>query len=274
MKRFLKFITSKLFLINLLLVIILIALIFIILNVYLNSYTNHGEAVTVPTLIGVNTDEAIEIIETNGFKYEITDTVFDSKFDKNVIVEQIPKSESLVKNGRKIYLTVNSSEDEMVSMPQLVGLSIRQVNSMIETYGLKIGKLRYVPDVAVNVVIKQLHNGDETDAGSKIKKGSEIDLVLGLGLSDKTTHTPKLLGLTYKEASNKLLDAFLNTGAVNYDESVKNKKDSANAKVYKQYPLSDTINKINLGYNVDIWLTIDKDILKSFDKKENEGNNN
>ena len=74
---------------------------------------------------------------------------------------------------------------------------------------------------------------------------------------------PSLIGLTYKEASNKLLDLFLNTGAINYDESVQNKKDSINAKVYRQSPGYSTINEVNLGYNVDIWLTLDETILET-----------
>lgn len=269
MNKFFRFITSKLFLLNFVGAILILVAIFIILNFYLKSYTNHGETVTVPTLIDVETFEAIDIIEQNGFKYEIIDTVYDNKHEKGVVVEQNPKPESLVKEGRKIYLIVNSNQDEMITMPQLIGQSLRQVNSMIETYGLTISNLRYVPDVAVNVVIRQMYDGEDIAAGEKIKKGSPIDLVLGLGLSDKTTTIPSLKGLSYKEASNKLLDVYLNPGAVNYDNTVKNKKDSTNAKVYKQSPVSDTINKVNLGYNVDIWLTLDKKLLKpeSKDKK-------
>lgn len=271
MKKFFGFLKSKLFLLNLLAAFIVLLLIFVFLNIYLKSYTNHGESITTPILIGLDIDEAITIIEDNGFNYEIIDTIFDGDFAKNAIVEQNPKAESLVKKGRKIYLIVNSTEDEMISMPQLVGLSIRQVNSTIETYGLTVGKLKYVPDVAVNVVIKQFYKGNEINAGTKVKKGSEIDLILGLGISDNTTSIPRLLGLSYKDASNKLLDLYLNTGVVIYDESVKTRKDSINAKVYKQYPKNDTINKINLGYTVDIWLSADKDLLKSMN---DEGNDN
>jgi len=237
---------------------------------YLDSFTKHGETVTIPTLLGMPTDEAIKLIEDNGFVYEILDTVFDSDFDKGAIVEQNPTPESLVKEGRRIYIIVNSNNDELISMPQLVGFSMRQVNSMVESYGLVIGNLRYVPDIASNVVIKQMHEGDDIEPGTKIKKGSNIDLILGLGISDKTTTVPSLLGLTYKETSNKLLDLFLNTGAITYDETIKNKKDSINAKVYRQSPGFSTINEVNLGYNVDIWLTVDDSLLEAMQNKEEE----
>jgi eukaryotic-like serine/threonine-protein kinase len=268
------FLKSKVFLFNVGGTIVFFIVALILLNVILKLYSRHGESVTVPSIIGMQTDEAIAIIEDNGFKYEIVDTIFDDKYDKGAVVEQNPKPESLVKDGRKIYLIVNSMQDEMISMPQFVGMSMKMVNAMAENYGLAIGSLRYVPDIAVNVVIRQMHDGDEIEPGEKIKKGSTIDLVLGLGISDKTTIVPSLIGKTYKDASGTLLDMFLNTGAVEYDKTVKNKNDSTKAKVYRQSPSGSTINEVNLGYSVDIWLTKDESLLNSAREEDEEENDN
>ncbi|MDY0141981.1 MAG: PASTA domain-containing protein [Bacteroidales bacterium] len=258
-----KFLISKVFLFNFLGAIAFIFIVIVVLNIYLKFYTQHGKSVTVPTLIGMQTEDAIALLKNESFDYVIIDTIFDDNVDKGAIAEQTPEPEALVKKGRKLYLIVNSKNDEMISMPQFVGYSIRQANSLAESYGLLVGNLRYVPDIAANVVIRQLHDGDEIIAGTKIKKGSKIDMILGLGLSDKTTLVPSLIGLTYKKASNNLLDLFLNTGAVNYDETVRNRKDSINAKVYKQSPGYSTINEVNLGYNVDIWLTADESLIEA-----------
>ncbi len=262
-KKLWNFLKSKAFLINFGAAIAVLIICFIILNVSLRVYTRHGDSVTVPKLVGMKIDDAIALLEENNFNYEIVDTVFDDKHDKGSIVEQNPRAEALVKEGRKIYLIVNSNQDEMISMPQLVGFTMKQVSLMTETYGLKIGAIRYVPDIAVNVVIRQLHNGVLIEPGEKIKKGSQIDLVLGLGISDKTTTIPSVIGLTYRDASDKLLDLYLNTDSVQFDNTVKNKNDSVNAKVYRQSPKSSTINEVNLGYNVDIWLTKDQSLLNS-----------
>ncbi|MDD2634564.1 MAG: PASTA domain-containing protein [Bacteroidales bacterium] len=269
-----KFLISKVFLFNCLGALVLVVIVVVGINIYLKIYTQHGTSVTVPTLVGMKSEDAIELIKEGGFDYVILDTVFDDKVDKGAIVEQTPEPEALVKKGRKLYLVVNSKDDEMISMPQFVGYSIRQVNSLAESYGLIVGNLRYVPDIAANVVIRQVYDGDEITAGTKIKKGSKIDLILGLGLSDKTTLVPSLIGLTYKKASNTLLDLFLNTGAVNYDQTVINRKDSLNAKVYKQSPNYSTINEVNLGYNVDIWLTVDESLIeaKVLEAEENAEN--
>lgn len=263
LKKILAFFKTKLFLYNFIAAVVIFIVIYFLLVFYLNTYTHHAVSVTVPTLVGMQADEAISLIEDNDFKYKITDTVYDNKHDKGAIVEQNPKVGSLVKPGRRIYLIVNSKQDELISMPQLTGYTMRQVQSTLDNYGLKVGKLKYVPDIATNVVIRQLHKGEEIMPGEKIKKGSQIDLILGLGISDETTKIPNLIGLSYKEASAKLLELYLNTGSVKYDVEIKTKQDSLKAKVYKQSPNHSTIREVNLGYNVDIWLTKDKDLVKN-----------
>ncbi|HNY43523.1 MAG: PASTA domain-containing protein [Bacteroidota bacterium] len=259
--KFLNFLKSKLFIFNVLAAIALVIIIVIIVNFSLKIYTKHGKSVTVPEFVGEQADKALASIEENGFQYVIVDTVFDDKFPKGAITEQNPEAGSLVKSGRKIYVKINSQETEQISMPQFIGMSVKMVNSMAENYGLKVGNLKYVPDISVNVVIRQLYRGRDIEPGIKIKKGATIDLVLGLGLSDKTTNVPTLIGLTKKEASNLLLDLYLNIGAVVYDNTVRSSQDSTNAKIYRQSPRASTINQVNLGYSVDIWLTKDQSVI-------------
>ena len=164
-----KFLISKVFLFNFLGAIAFIFIVIVVLNIYLKFYTQHGKSVTVPTLIGMQTEDAIALLKNESFDYVIIDTIFDDNVDKGAIAEQTPEPEALVKKGRKLYLIVNSKNDEMISMPQFVGYSIRQANSLAESYGLLVGNLRYVPDIAANVVIRQLHDGDEIIAGTKKK---------------------------------------------------------------------------------------------------------
>lgn len=273
-EKVLPFLKSKIFLFNTGGIILFVIVALVILSFSLKIYTHHGDSYTVPTVLGMQIDDAITLIEDSDFAYEIIDTVFDDKYDKGAIVEQNPKPESLVKSGRKIYLIVNSRQDELVSMPQFVGMSMKMVSAMAENYGLVIGSLRYVPDIAVNVVIRQIFKGSEIAPGEKIKKGSTVDSVLGLGISDKTTIVPSLIGKNYKEANNTLLDLFLNTGAVMFDKTVRTKNDSIKAKVYRQSPSANTINEVNLGYSVDIWLTKDESLLNSSLEKEEDNENN
>jgi beta-lactam-binding protein with PASTA domain len=145
----------------------------------------------------------------------------------------------------------------MVAIPDLVGLPKRQALSVIQSSGLEPGQLRYIPDLSVDFVIKQLHNGREVNPGDSIQKGSVIDIVLGKGLSNERTPVPELLGMTFERAKSSILGASLNLGAFIYDNSVINAGDSAKAFVYKQNPEYNEEATLQLGSAVYMWLTID-----------------
>lgn len=257
MKKFFRFLISKLFLFNFALAIVITVLLVIGVFFGLKLYTDHGAAYTVPDLSGLQMDEVKKICDEKGFIYRKIDSVYNNDIDKGAVAEQTPEPGFKVKKGHIIYLKTNAFGVEMVAMPQLVGISIRQAQAVLETYGLIAGNLRYVPDIAVNVVLRQYIDGEAIEPNTRIAKGTSIDLVLGLGLSDKKTVVPVLKGLSHKQAGNLLLDEYLNLGAVVFDKTVLNKKDSVQAKIYRQSPRHDTINEVNLGSNIDIYLTTD-----------------
>lgn len=224
---------------------------------FLKVYTDHGKSYSVPDLIGMQEAEVKDICSQLDLNYQIIDSVYNNSVDLGAIAEQYPRPEFKVKIGRTLYLVKNSEMPEMVPMPKLLDLSLRRARSTIEAYGLVVGKLDYIPDIGVNVVLRIKVNGELLDAGTEIVKGSVIDLVLGQGLSDDKTHVPNVEGLSINAATTLLNDKFLNVGAVMYDDSVLNLKDSTIAKIFKQYPAFDTITNVNLGFSVDLWLTSD-----------------
>jgi len=257
MKKLISLLKSKLLWINVAIAIAITIVLSWVVLFFLRIYTDHGESVTVPDLVGLSIEEVEKVCDENNFSFVITDSVFSDEVDKGAVAEQNPVAGFKVKDGRTIYLVLNSTSDETVQMPSLEGVSLRQAHALLETYGLVAGNLKYVPDIAENVVIRQFYKGRVIEPGTKIKKGSRIDLVLGIGLSDERASVPRLINMTYKQAYNTLLDEYLNVGAVVYDKSIKTKKDSAEARVYRQSPMPDTINTINLGSNIDIWLSRD-----------------
>jgi len=75
------------------------------------------------------------------------------------------------------------------------------------------------------VVLEQKVKGKSTNviARDTVFKGTEIDLVLGKGLSEDKTPVPDLLGLTVNQAKIKASDAFFAVGAVIYDKGLDEK---------------------------------------------------
>jgi hypothetical protein len=82
-----------------------------------------------------------------------------------------------------------------------------------------------------------------------------------MGLSSKTTRIPDLVGLGPEEASGIISDYYLNLGAITYDLSFEEAEDSTGAKIWRQYPDYDEFKRLNMGMEMDIWLTLDSTLL-------------
>ncbi len=255
--NFLKFLISRFFLKNLGIAISIILGMSIIALLFLRIYTRHGQALSVPDLTGLSIPEADSILIERELRYKIVDSVYNANLMRGSIIDQNPRPEFRVKENRTIFLTINAFNPEIIRMPNIVGVSLRQARAIVQTAGLTIGQLTYVPDIAVNNVLQQKFNGDVIEEGDSIVKGSQIDLVLGRGLSNEKTAAPDLVGLFFEQAKERITNRYLNLGAVIYDASFEDAEDSLNAFVWKQKPEFNEDVLMNLGSSVDIWLTAD-----------------
>jgi hypothetical protein len=131
----------------------------------------------------------------------------------------------------------------------------------MQNAGLIQGTIEYRPDYAKNNVLQQKHNDTVIKEGTEITKGSVIDLVLGMGLSSSTTRIPDLLGSELEEAREIISRYYLNLGAITYDESFQDAEDSSGAFIWRQYPEYDEFRRLNMGMEMDVWLTLDSTLL-------------
>jgi beta-lactam-binding protein with PASTA domain len=232
------------------LIILTLVIVFTTAAFILKGITRHGEALSVPDLTGISTDDAIEILRDKNLKFLVTDSLYFDDKPKLSILDQNPAPNSKVKEGRVIYLTINSDRPPGVAMPNLIDVSLRQAEAMLKAAGLKIGTISYKPDLAQNVVLEQVWKGNSIPPDSKVPKGSSIDLVLGDGLIDAVdVEVPDLSGFTKEQAHNLLNTATLNLGATVYQGKI---TDSSNAVVIKQVPAAGSTGKS--GQPVDIYL--------------------
>jgi len=252
-----KFVFSKMFLRHLMYAAIvgfvLITLIFFSLRIY----TGHGKSIVVPDFSGLTEKNMYNVAKENNLRIEVADSIFIKEMPRGVVVGQNPKSGFNVKKNRRIFIILNSIIPEKVRMPDAVGVSLRQAKEKLANLDIEIGKLIYVPDIATNSVLKQQISGVEIPAGTLIPKGTEVDLVLGKGLSNERTQMPDLFACTFIQAKDKIIQSALNNGAIIFDETVTNAEDTVKAKVWRQYPAYAEGKKIRLGMSVDIWLTAD-----------------
>jgi beta-lactam-binding protein with PASTA domain len=223
----------------------------------LNIYTRHGQARPVPDFYGLNKEETILLAKKNKLRYHVIDSVYTTLVPRGCVAEQNPKPGFKVKKWRNISLTINAFRPEMVAMPDLVDLPLRQAIALIESSGLKMGKLIYKPDLSVDVVLNQLHNSKEVVPKDSLQKESVIDLVLGKGLSNQRAPVPNLIGMNLDPATERILVASLNLGTYIYDNTIRTADDTLNAFVYKQNPESKEDATLQIGSSIYLWLTVD-----------------
>jgi beta-lactam-binding protein with PASTA domain len=257
-----SFITKKSLWVNLLAGVILGLLLFGAVLFSLGWLTDHGKSATVPSLAGKSLEEAKVILEKAGFDWEVQDSVYVDTLPPLQVVKQIPDADEVVKSNRTILLIVRSVEPPLVEMPHLIGYSFRNAEVVLKTMDLKVGDTIFRPDFARNAVLEQRYNGAVITAGTKIRKGSLITLVLGDGLGDQPINVPGLVGLSYEEAKALLDSNGLSFGAIVLESGV---KDTLSGFVYRQSPSAvDEDNvpaKIRPGQLIDIWLQSQRPLL-------------
>lgn len=255
MRNFILFLKSKSFRIHFAIAFVSITLVLYFTLKWLNVYTKHGETISVPDLKGMNIVDAMDVLDDQGFKYVI-DSIYTNQAEPNSVYEQDPEANALVKENRTIYFTVVSGSAPTVKLPDLIDVSFREAQAILESYGIKVGKLIYRPDLAQNAVLGIQHKGHEVDKGYVISKGEVVDLILGDGYGNLKVEIPNLVGLSYDEALFVLQGSKLILGAVIFDGL---NNDTLNAVVYKQSPESSTdtsANKISQGETIDIYLKV------------------
>jgi eukaryotic-like serine/threonine-protein kinase len=252
-----NFILSKVFIKNLGFAIVILVVFVMLLLIWLNLYTRHGQARPVPDFFGLTMEQTAKLAKKSKLRFHVIDSVYTTVVPRGCVAEQNPKPGFKVKKWRIIVLTINAFSPEMVAVPNLIDLPIRQALALIESSGLLMGELRYKPDVSVNFVMEQLYNGKKIAEGDSLQKGSVVDLVLGKGLSNQRTTVPILIGMHLEAAKNKIFVSSLNLGTYSYDNTVINADDTLNAFVYKQNPEYKSDASLQLGSAIYLWLTVD-----------------
>ena len=244
---------TKALLYNILIALGIIVVLLFAVQKGLNSYTRHGESITVPDLRGMTFSQVKTILGSKNLEWQVMDSVYDMKKPPFSIVDQTPKANSKVKEGRTIYLTVNAVNAPTTEVPDLVGRSSYKYAKMqLESYGLKVGDPPiYKPDPHLNAVIGMMINGHNVTKKTKVPKGTVVDLILGDGQGNSRISVPYLIGKRYEEVEFMLRGYSLNIGSVVVKEGV---TDTASAIIYRQVPEYGQGKSIRLGEPIDLFL--------------------
>ena len=253
MSKFFKYLATPEFRKQLIIAIVSVLVLVIVLFVSLRYYTRHGEGKPVPNLKGLSIENAVQLLESEGFRYQV-DSVFIMDKKAGLVLEQDPDPNTNVKDNRMIYLTIVSSQTPDVNFPDIENKTLVEAQAMLSNYGLKIGDTTYQADIARDAILGFSFAGQAIRIGQKIPKGSRIDLILGDGFGASEVDLPNLIGLTLSEALFSIKGASLTLGSKTYDGVI---RDSANAVIIMQNPsfIPDSLNKISIGTRINLVLS-------------------
>ncbi|KAA1247945.1 PASTA domain-containing protein [Aquimarina sp. RZ0] len=179
LKGLFKFIFSKTFLIQLVLAIATVTILCYLALQWLEGSTNHDQRIVVPSLSKKTLDDVQIVLEDKGLRFEVQDSAnFNPNFPRYSVIDQNPVAGNMVKENRKIYVTLNPSGYRKIEVPKVVQRTLRQAEPKLVALGFKIGTITRVPDMS-SLVLELRHKGKKIKPGDKLTKTSVIDLVVG-----------------------------------------------------------------------------------------------
>jgi len=225
---------------------ILLILLLLYFFAYLPGTTNHGESITVPSIEGMAISQLEDFLIKRNLRYEVNDSSYSSEYPPLTVLKQYPEAGSKVKEGRKIFISINRVSPPTVPVPALVDGSVVNADAVLRSNELKRGRIELVAG-PFNVVKEMKYQGRTIEAGEAIPKGSIIDLVVMDGGST-TFEAPDYLGLNLEDAKVIIFGSNLNIGMITLVGDTL----GTNAVILKQKP--EPNENIKVGDVVDLWI--------------------
>jgi len=178
-------------------------------------YVRLGKSKELVDVTSMDIRSALIMIKTSGFKGVVTDTIYTSEVEPDIVLDQHPEPGAIVKKRRTVRLKISQAE-KLVLVPNIIGQSERSAQLLLNQVGLKIGTISKAynsihPD---GVIIGQIPDSAET-----IPKGYSIRVVMSKGRSPNDIQVPSLFGLSKEAAEIALRKSGLRIGKVYYKQN-------------------------------------------------------
>lgn len=257
--------TTKTFFKNLLFMLLFLVLLVVGVNIWLRSYTNHGQQLKLPDFQEMHIRDAKKLASDQSFTIIVNDSTHRVGMPGGLIINQNPDPNSMVKENRKIYVTTTKYIADQVrvsSLPELYGrnyeqkkkeLSHMQINSRVQSKMYDPGEPGHILEVYYKGKLIADKEGRKSDV--KIDKGSTLGFVIsqrsGLELSvpDLRCQTLAAAQFIIEDGSKLKLGTIRTIGEVN---------DQGSAYVVSQYPKYDPNVKVVIGEAVDLVISAEK----------------
>ncbi len=148
---------------------------------WLDDYTLHGQVIEVPNVCGMDVDAAAGLLRGKELDFEVVDYKYKKGAIEDEVVEQQPLRGAQVKRNRKIQLTLNSSKEPEMRLPDVVdNSSLREAVARITAAGFKLTENVKVEGEA-DWVYAVLMGNDTLQNGAMVPVGATLTLCIGNG---------------------------------------------------------------------------------------------
>lgn len=180
-KDFFSFRQNKYFWINIMAMIAVVVLLLFGTLRGIDRYTRHGEAVVVPDVKGMAVAEAGAAFANRGLSCIVSDSTYVKDKPAGSILDYHPAAGQKVKEGRIVYLTINSNSIPLQVVPDVAdNSSLRQAEARILASGFKLNDIQYVAGEK-DWVYGVKYKGRMLAIGEKVPMGATLTLMVGNG---------------------------------------------------------------------------------------------
>lgn len=217
-----------------------------------------NEEILVPTLLGLQEEEAKEKTIEKGLEFNVIDRVNNEKYKPGEVISQSVDPDFKVKKGYKIDVVINKGES-LVKLPNFANSSFSDAEKEIDSLGLKLGSSNYEnsDSIPVDFIIEQYPK-----AGELVKPNTRVKLTISKG--EEITHVimEDLVGMNIEKAKSKLKSMKLEVGQVKPEANDKVKKDIVTWQSY------EAGNELESKTAVDLYVSSGPDKAEEDNKTE------
>lgn len=157
------------------------------------------ETTIVPNVVGLSEEEAIDLLEADGFEVTVSNAR-DNSVSKGDVISVTPDEGEEANAGATVTIVV-SDGGESVTVPSVIGDSQTEASNKLSDAGFSVT----IIEQPSNEVPENQAIGTDPAANTSVEKGIRIELFMSTGPEEVVV--PNVVGMTEAEAKAALSDA-------------------------------------------------------------------
>jgi serine/threonine-protein kinase len=168
--------------------------------VILPSLTGKRDVATVPGIEGMSIKQAGEVCGKERLEFAVVAHRNSEEVPEGYVLTQDPRQGEKLKHGRTIKVVLSSGRP-MEIVPSFAAKTLREAEVLIESSGLAKGRTvrMYVPGEGQQALL-----ATSPSTGTKVPRGSTVDILVGMHGESKVYLMPDLVGKDFPFVKDKL----------------------------------------------------------------------